>query len=104
MLYQLSYARARPQCTGESHSFRGWRKGLCAPRMRDSRRPAARRDLHSDHGGSAVKRFVSRNEQGQTMAEYSVILGVISVAVVAAFLVFAGSVPRPFLRVAQLFF
>jgi Flp pilus assembly pilin Flp len=34
----------------------------------------------------------ARNEQGQTMAEYAVVLAVITVAVVAALIIFSGQI------------
>ena len=43
-----------------------------------------------------------RSEPGQTMAEYSVVLSVISVGIAAALLLFSGGIRAAFLRVAGL--
>jgi Flp pilus assembly pilin Flp len=42
------------------------------------------------------------NESGQTMAEYGVVLGVITIAIVTSFTVFSGAIERSFLRAVAL--
>lgn len=42
------------------------------------------------------------NESGQTMAEYGVVLAVITIAIVTAFTVFSGAIERAFLRTVAL--
>ena len=42
------------------------------------------------------------NEKGQTMAEYGVVLSVITVGIVTAFTVFSGAVERAILRAVAL--
>ncbi len=42
-------------------------------------------------------------EEGQTMAEYAVVLGVITVAIVTAFAVLSTGIEQLVLRVARLF-
>jgi Flp pilus assembly pilin Flp len=39
-----------------------------------------------------VKKHEASNEEGQTMAEYAVVLGVITVAVVAVFTALSGAI------------
>jgi Flp pilus assembly pilin Flp len=41
---------------------------------------------------STFSRLLAREERGQTMAEYAVVLAVITVAVVAALIVFSGQI------------
>jgi Flp pilus assembly pilin Flp len=42
-------------------------------------------------------------EEGQTMAEYAVVLGVITVSIVATFAAFSSGIEQMILRVARLF-
>lgn len=42
-------------------------------------------------------------EEGQTMAEYAVVLGVITVSIVTAFAAFSSGIERMILQVARLF-
>ena len=49
-----------------------------------------------------MKRSEARSEQGQTMAEYGVILAVISASVLAALLLFSGAIQAGFMRAVDL--
>ena len=52
-------------------------------------------DLHARRLGVFMKPYiwiVSRGEDGQTMAEYAVVLGVITLAVVGVFTALAGGI------------
>lgn len=52
-----------------------------------------------DHAGSRTRRTC---EDGQTMAEYVVVLTVISLGVIAAFALFTAQIERSILRVIPL--
>lgn len=50
-----------------------------------------------------VMRFNAREEKGQTMAEYGVVLGVITIATVAAFLFLGGKISAVLTAVTERF-
>jgi Flp pilus assembly pilin Flp len=61
--------------------------------------PAARDD-HVSMSGFPLLRF-ARREDGQTMAEYSVILGVITPAIIAVLVVYHNTLVATFQRVVD---
>ena len=99
MLYQLSYARRHGEDTANIPP-----PGLVRGRVRaddagNGERPPRPFDPLEEatlHGPRL------RSEQGQTMAEYGVVLAVITAGVIAAWLVFSGAIVSAILKTVAL--
>ena len=85
MLCQLSYVRAEPQDT----AIGGSPDPAAAPTMRAGRR--ASQPLEPTFKGVAVRSRI-RQQSGQTMAEYGVILALITASILAGLIFFSGKV------------
>jgi Flp pilus assembly pilin Flp len=83
MLYQLSYVRARPRVA--QSLVRGIAQKACPADHLSMRRPDA-----------------WRSEEGQTMAEYGVILAVITPAIVAVIALLAFTVAEHFQAIVSI--
>jgi Flp pilus assembly pilin Flp len=99
MLYQLSYARVAWSVAAPSHPFRGWQSARRDPTMSaaDVRQSET---FVTGREGRMRKRVLS--EQGQTMAEYGVVLSVMTAGIIAALLFFSGEIRNAILRVVGL--
>jgi Flp pilus assembly pilin Flp len=99
MLYQLSYARRHRRGYREyPSSGAGARPGAC--RRFGKRRTAAASLRPLEEATLHGPRL--RSEQGQTMAEYGVVLAVITAGVIAAWLVFSGAIVSAILKTVAL--
>jgi Flp pilus assembly pilin Flp len=99
MLYQLSYVRVRP---GYRESP-GWGMARRAPSPTMNSTGSGPPSLENRRTESELMlENLPRREEGQTMAEYAVTLGVITALVVAAIALLSGNVSNAITSIAGL--